>query len=450
DNTVGWKKTEGTDDPPSCIIQFQGKPYRGRVIFRSEPRSWRTTVYYAQGDEGDEVVIKDTYRRCELRFNKEEDLLQHIHRDGDVPGVARLKDWQYIRSADGKLLQKGAGDDARVKLRLVLYDYGADLQKAQSVNDLLKAIYDVLEVHRTIYIQRRVLHRDMSANNILMYPRWADIKDRKVLESMPPLIQDILDGRIRPLEQRVAHCLLIDLDHAVLLDTEEAHMELASRTGTPMYISRSVCAGKYQGCVAAAPMPKLEGEAYELYIKVHGPARYHKFAEKDSSTRHGSIPPSARSRTSPPPPKFTHRPEHDVESTFWSMLCTLLRVRPRTFHGEKHGPPDHVAWLWDILQKHAIVPEPNPLSDIRRLIFDLDSDMWCKYFPAEMADVAILVASIAEQVAPEYAFWPTQPPEDHLHEAVQRLILQYLVEHREKDILLDPNHLRPTKAESPE
>ncbi len=51
--------------------------------------------------------------------------------------------------------------------------------------------------HRTIYLQRGVLHRDMSANNILMYPCCADNKDRKALESAPPLIQDILSGRAR-------------------------------------------------------------------------------------------------------------------------------------------------------------------------------------------------------------------------------------------------------------
>ena len=48
--------------------------------------------------------------------------------------------------------------------------------------------------HRTIYTQRRVLHRDMSAYNILIYPQWPKIKDRKVIESAPPFIRDILDG----------------------------------------------------------------------------------------------------------------------------------------------------------------------------------------------------------------------------------------------------------------
>lgn len=48
--------------------------------------------------------------------------------------------------------------------------------------------------HRTIYTQRRVLHRDMSAYNILIYPQWPKIKDRKVLESAPPFIRDIMNG----------------------------------------------------------------------------------------------------------------------------------------------------------------------------------------------------------------------------------------------------------------
>lgn len=67
-----------------------------------------------------------------------------------------------------------------------------------------------------------------------------------------------------------------------------------------------------------------------------------------------------------------------------------------------------------------------------------------------MADIAILLGSIAEQVSPEYAYWPVQPPEDHLHEAIQRLILQYLVDHRDSDIALDPDNLRPTQSRAQE
>ncbi|TFK78186.1 hypothetical protein K466DRAFT_668509 [Polyporus arcularius HHB13444] len=65
-----------------------------------------------------------------------------------------------------------------------------------------------------------------------------------------------------------------------------------------------------------------------------------------------------------------------------------------------------------------------------------------------MRDVALLLAEISHQTSPEYEYWTPRPPDDHLHEAVQRLILQYLVDHLDKDIPLDPTHRRPTQPQT--
>ena len=209
-----------------------------------------------------------------------------------------------------------------------------------------------------------------------------------------------------------------------------------------MFIARSVCAGKYFRAVDAEPMPQLLGEAKDMYIKAHGQERYDRYAEKDSDTCHGCIPPSRRASG---PSVFTHRPEHDAESVGWTMLYTLLRVRPATFHDEKKWAPEWVAEIWDAFHKHAIRDSPTTSSEQRIIVFQIPQDEWPLYFPPEMADVAIMMSRIMQQVLPEYAYWPIQPPEDHLHEAMQRIILQYLVDHRDKDIKLNPDNLRPTK-----
>ncbi len=103
-------------------------------------------------------------------------------------------------------------DSSRLKLRLAFSDYGERLLRAKSVNDLLEAIYDTLEgepiffwprsrlihiaVHRILLKKRKVLHRDMSIYNILMYPRWADL-GRPVMKDAPPFIHDILGEIVR-------------------------------------------------------------------------------------------------------------------------------------------------------------------------------------------------------------------------------------------------------------
>ena len=69
--------------------------------------------------------------------------------------------------------------------------------------------------------------------------------------------------------------------------------------------------------------------------------------------------------------------------------------------------------------------------------------------PGEMKDVAELMCKISEQVAPEYGLW--EWPEgkyrkDHLHEALQRLIFEYLYTHCNEDVVLDPSGLRSKES----
>ncbi|TFK78053.1 hypothetical protein K466DRAFT_507816, partial [Polyporus arcularius HHB13444] len=85
----------------------------------------------------------------------------------------------------------------RPKVRLALLDDGKDLREAKSVNELLKTFYDVLEVHRTIHLERHVLHRDMSMQDSFAYPPVAKVDGRCVLTDASPFIKDVLNGSIR-------------------------------------------------------------------------------------------------------------------------------------------------------------------------------------------------------------------------------------------------------------
>ena len=48
-------------------------------------------------------------------------------------------------------------------------------------------------------MHRKALHRDMSLYNTLklMYPQWGKFEDLRFIEPRPPLIDDILAGRLR-------------------------------------------------------------------------------------------------------------------------------------------------------------------------------------------------------------------------------------------------------------
>ncbi|KAI0765119.1 hypothetical protein C8Q74DRAFT_1286327 [Fomes fomentarius] len=110
--------------------------------------------------------------------------------------------------------------------------------------------------------------------------------------------------------------------------------------------------------------------------------------------------------------------------------------------------------MWKQFQSHTIEdinPDDGfqlPLVDPREAMFlTCPDNFYLATFLPCMRDVAYLLYKLSRQVAPSYPLMPTPPPRpDHLHEAMQRVILDYLVEHRDKDIPLDPARLRSTNG----
>ena len=197
-------------------------------------------------------------------------------------------------------------------------------------------------------------------------------------------------------------------------------------------------------------MPTLEGEVRQRYEERHADnPRYELYNDK-GGTSHGGTSGSqqgygvrgARSRHQDLP-TFFHRPEHDVESIYWSMVCVLLRVRPTNFPKSQYAE-GVLADAWNALDSHQIHDDADRY-DARQVILDYTLTKWEMLFPAEMEDVAELMWNISGQVSPEYGLWTWpkgQYREDHLHEALQRLIFEYLYTHRDRNIALDPSSLR--------
>lgn len=52
-----------------------------------------------------------------------------------------------------------------------------------------------LVVHRTLVKERGIVHRDMSINNVLMYPQHRKM-NKPVMKKRPPLIDDVLAGHM--------------------------------------------------------------------------------------------------------------------------------------------------------------------------------------------------------------------------------------------------------------
>ena len=92
---------------------------------------------------------------------------------------------------------------------------GSRLTAAESVRDILMAVYDGTEgmrlpffstfssepdslflvVHRALVNQRHYLHRDISLYNFLLYPQHAkgSMGEKKLIEKLPKFIKELLN-----------------------------------------------------------------------------------------------------------------------------------------------------------------------------------------------------------------------------------------------------------------
>ncbi len=146
DDTIRWSEPLGPCLSPSWDITCDGKVYKnGRFVFFGEPWGRLTTAFNIEDPDGKRVIIKDSYRGTGRRF-KEEDILDHIHAEGDFLGVVRLKVHETVMAGDGNLVFDLRGEEEkRTRERWVFLDTGSRFLEARSVQDLLMAVYDALE-----------------------------------------------------------------------------------------------------------------------------------------------------------------------------------------------------------------------------------------------------------------------------------------------------------------
>ena len=225
--------------------------------------------------------------------------------------------------------------------------------------------------------------------------------------------------------------------------------------GTAMFTARSVGAGSLfvsSASITAVGMPELTGDALDRYNAVHGPARYEKYPPETigGTKQHGFTPPSLIDHTEfQSDIQYVHRPEHDVESIFWTMLYVLLLVKPKDSEPAKYASPAF-GRIWGPLSSPSINSPDSGEDDCRNVIFERHISTWMDAFDGSMRDVGKMLCRIAGQIKTEWALWEgSANAPDHLHEAVQRIILQYLVDHWDDDVVLLPDQMRPTKERPP-
>jgi hypothetical protein len=193
-------------DPPKWRIQFNDVTYSDcEAIWVGPAGSRMTWVARSTSDPG--KVIKDSYRSVRRTY-QESELIDQIHESGRVGGwVVSIDSSQVERQ--GNPIQTPLEHTRRVKQRLVMDGSGETLYQCRSIFHFLKVMYDVLEgppfypklviisskyfkAHRWAADKRKVLHRDISINNILVNP---EVSPFEPSDDRPKFIEEILDGR---------------------------------------------------------------------------------------------------------------------------------------------------------------------------------------------------------------------------------------------------------------
>ncbi|KAF8174547.1 hypothetical protein BJ912DRAFT_44745 [Pholiota molesta] len=372
-------------------------------------------------------VIKDQYRRGDRRFS-EKDVIDHIHSGGDVPGIVRIVYAEQVYRGDGSVVSSGR----REKTRICMADFGKHMMDVETPKEALMTIYDLLEATRFIYINRQVLHRDISEGNVLVKVSLENMpepienvkKEITLVESsseasvqtegvkaQPCFIAHLLDMD-KSVDRRKTSLLLVDFDRGDITNVnEKPHTD---RTGTTIFMAKAIRNGGPHG-VPGFPaiyesVPQITAQVRAAYTAAH-PDRLIRFSD--------SIPLEFSRVGTADQNKFRHQLYHDAESAYWLLLRWAILAYPV----DDDTPTEIFSELWGALTgiKTDIRPysiQPDSLNPGYRELHQL------------LADVGGVFASDMH--------WATKEPYKHFdfaHEVFQRHILNFIIKNEKEPFM---------------
>ncbi|KAJ8514842.1 hypothetical protein ONZ45_g7680 [Pleurotus djamor] len=374
---------------PVFDIRIDQTIYVGfKPIFASNPFKTRVHVF-ANPDHATVRVIKSQLSRNSRRF-LEREIYNHIHRDGDVPGIPHVHFFFDLPAPDALRTQNIIG----------LREHGYPIMMAATLRDVLEILYDILEVMRFLYFTHHVLHRDISKGNILF-----------LVESISPepipaggkdirFVQHLLSDSATPSNPHKTRAMLIDFNNSEILGAKEDISEDKEtiRTGTPGFMSRAV---EYNG--ALPPAKLVLPIATGIYANKNKD-RIERFALSASDTL-----PQPQSTNKP----WRHDLEHDTESVFWVLFYWLMTAQPSKASKEFINNYVWTAFTTSWLSRDALLLHIPPNA-----------------FHSSYAPAVTLVEDMAEVIRHDRYWLPEQDPQNRPEvalDAFQRLILDFII-----------------------
>ncbi|KAI0333028.1 hypothetical protein GY45DRAFT_1368783 [Cubamyces sp. BRFM 1775] len=180
----------------------------GNTHFRASGLAGRGTQTFIAIDEADPygpfVYLKDAWRVAHTGIEQEGKILERLNSDDDggpVPFVPTVRchgdvEGQMTRSQEiWRLKNKGKSEEecplkTHRHYRLVVNEVGKPLSKFRTMKELVGLITLSIGAHGQAYKRKGLIHRDISAGNVLIYPELV-VNEEGVLEEVPkPLLAD--------------------------------------------------------------------------------------------------------------------------------------------------------------------------------------------------------------------------------------------------------------------
>ncbi|KAG8786972.1 hypothetical protein FRC15_010292 [Serendipita sp. 397] len=415
--------------PTFTVRVSDQETYSGlKVSFTGDAIGRRTTIMTRNGLSA--TVIKEQYIEDGRRFNEGE-LLDIIHEKGVFPGVVRVGTYGPVEDQGSRIsiMHKPDGHRAivRYKTRLVLKDKGILLSKVKTIRQLLMCCYDLLEVIRNADKHRGILHRDISSGNVLVRskhrsdnePFAKDLGDMCFCKCLLAQSKDDSDGPSLK-EKFDTDLLLTDFDSAEdknRNNPEDSRVPKA-RTGTPIFMARMVRnTTHFQGIFRLPVILDVHEDVLSRYEKLY-PDRVQDFP-KQSRPELVEVPPNQKVD----PTEFQHKQCYDAESVFWYLVWWSLLASPAYVSPNEPIPP--VTWssltgAKDSRHFNFILPDTT---------FDLHS---------AYSEFASLLEEMRTHLIADLQFSkdPIKHRPDYLTEVFQRLILNFLIENKDKRFMV--------------
>ncbi|KAJ6499653.1 hypothetical protein C8R47DRAFT_295054 [Mycena vitilis] len=255
--------TSITETDDGRFIEVAGVEYEIiKTLFISDVVRGRGTVCWHARHGDRDFVIKDTWAD-DSRPHTEAEILRIAHGVEGVPKVIAdviVKtngvegSTRTLRSTIDKLDNTV---ETRVHRRIVLTPLGEKISTFATRKELLAVLLDAVMAHRDLFNDVKILHRDISIDNIVLVP-------------MPPSTAGAPDDSpsvdIAGSAKSLRRGLLIDVDYALVLDEngERGAVATGHRTGTLPFMAVEVLYAKGGKAIAHQPRHDLESLLYVL------------------------------------------------------------------------------------------------------------------------------------------------------------------------------------------